>query len=750
MSPISVITRACARVPALWPLTHFVASNPFAGCAELTFDEAAATMARATQSARLADAPATYSAADLIEDVDPAAGIRHAELVTEISKWCASYYDAGEAGWTMPWRDRPLWLAWKAAASIDRQPEIIGLRGFRDRVRALDDDPVAVVADVMDALDVPADARETYLLRLLMSVAGWAGHIQYRVRTHEQRGRVSDELTHLLAIRATFDRAVFEQSAAVRAHWPHAIATMLTAPVASSTSALDAREAATQLRIAPRLATATPAAPARPTMQVVTCIDVRSERLRRALEAQSPEIQTIGFAGFFGVPLAYRLGAAGEAESRCPVLIDGTAPATDAPTGDEGLSVAWQRFRRSAVSCFTFIETTGLAAVAGMFRSELRTRAASVDPSAPSLDAPLEIALPLGERVAMAANLLRQAGLTRTFAPTIVLCGHGAHTTNNPYESALACGACGGHVGDANARAAATLLNDPWVRFGLTAANIVIQADTRFVAALHDTVTDIVHTPALDPQIRAWFDAAGQAVRRERAAALGLDETLTATDAAVRELGRDWAAVRPEWGLAGNAAFIAAPRARTRHAHLNGEVFLHEYDHRADTDGQWLTQILSAPAVVAMWINLQYLVSAADPARWGSGNKLLHDVVGRLGVFEGGGGDLRAGLPWQSVHDGAALRHTPQRLSVFVEAPTTLVDTVLSRQPSVRAYFAHEWMHLLAIDPDRGTVQRWCDGEWRALPATEPAAHEALHAAGRRGVLKVDGVNQRQVLAEFA
>ena len=79
-----------------------------------------------------------------------------------------------------------------------------------------------------------------------------------------------------------------------------------------------------------------------------------------------------------------------------------------------------------------------------------------------------------------------------------------------------------------------------------------------------------------------------------------------------------------------------------------------------------------------------------------------------------------------------------------------LVDTVLSRQPSVRAYFAHEWMHLLAIDPDRGTVQRWCDGEWRALPATEPAAHEALHAAGRRGVLKVDGVNQRQVLAEFA
>ena len=89
--------------------------------------------------------------------------------------------------------------------------------------------------------------------------------------------------------------------------------------------------------------------------------------------------------------------------------------------------------------------------------------------------------------------------------------------------------------------------------------------------------------------------------------------------------------------------------------------------------------ILTAPVVVAHWINLQYLASSVDPQRQGSGNKLLHNVVGGgIGVFEGNGGDLRIGLPWQSVHDGERLRHTPRRLSVFVEAPRDAIDGVIA------------------------------------------------------------------------
>ncbi len=48
---------------------------------------------------------------------------------------------------------------------------------------------------------------------------------------------------------------------------------------------------------------------------------------------------------------------------------------------------------------------------------------------------------------------------------------------------------------------------------------------------------------------------------------------------------------------------------------------------------------MSAPMVVANWINLQYFGSVARPDIFGAGNKLLHSVVGgNLGVIEGGNG----------------------------------------------------------------------------------------------------------------
>ncbi len=55
-------------------------------------------------------------------------------------------------------------------------------------------------------------------------------------------------------------------------------------------------------------------------------------------------------------------------------------------------------------------------------------------------------------------------GLTTGFAEVIVLCGHGAQTENNAYQSALECGACGGHQGAPNARVLAKILNNNAVR----------------------------------------------------------------------------------------------------------------------------------------------------------------------------------------------------------------------------------------------------------------------------------------------
>lgn len=122
---------------------------------------------------------------------------------------------------------------------------------------------------------------------------------------------------------------------------------------------------------------------------------------------------------------------------------------------------------------------------------------------------------------------------------------------------------------------------------------------------------------------------------------------------------------------------------------------------------------MTASMVVANWINRQHHVSTVDNHRWGSGNKTLHNVVGgHIGVFEGNGGDLRIGLPLQSVHDGQGLRHQPLRLSVFIEAPRAAIDAVLARHAPVRDLVQHGWLHLLRLDPEAGRVERRRDGCW--------------------------------------
>jgi uncharacterized protein YbcC (UPF0753/DUF2309 family) len=320
------------------------------------------------------------------------------------------------------------------------------------------------------------------------------------------------------------------------------------------------------------------------------------------------------------------------------------------------------------------------------------------------------------ERCALAEGLLRMMSLTRGFAPLVLLVGHGAGTRNNPYAAGLDCGACCGEPGDVNARAAAALLNDADVRVGLAARGIEIPATTWFVAGLHNTTTDDVtlfdvaalastHGPGLDA-LRATLARAGSVARRERAPRLGLGELSDpALHAAVVERSKNWAEVRPEWGLAGNAALIVAPRERTRPLDLQGRVFLHDYRLEDDPEGALLESIMTGPMVVSHWINFQYYMSTVDNARYGSGNKLLHNVVGgHVGVFEGNGGDLRIGLSIQSLHNGERWMHPPLRLGVFIEAPQAAIDGVLEKHAKLRELVDNEWIHLFSLDTGRRAV----------------------------------------------
>ena len=340
---------------------------------------------------------------------------------------------------------------------------------------------------------------------------------------------------------------------------------------------------------------------------------------------------------------------------------------------------------------------------------------------------PALLGLDVAARASLAAGVLHAMGLDQHMAPIVVLAGHGSQSANNPHAAGLDCGACCGQTGEVNARALAALLNDPALRQALAERHLVVPKTTYFLAGLHNTTTDEVQlfdvdlVPASHAQdlmrLRETLLAAGARTRAERAPLLGLDDLCTQPDTLLQSLKKranDWAQTRPEWGLANNAAFIVAPRSRSRAINLAGRSFLHDYDWQGDADGSILELIMTAPMVVTHWINMQYFASTVDNARYGSGNKLLHNVVGgHIGVFEGNGGDLRIGLPLQSLHDGQKWMHTPLRLSVFIEAPRAGIEAVMQKHATVRQLVEHHWLYLFRIDPHTSAVEVWSGGRWK-------------------------------------
>ncbi|MDE2317152.1 MAG: DUF2309 family protein, partial [Xanthomonadaceae bacterium] len=392
----------------------------------------------------------------------------------------------------------------------------------------------------------------------------------------------------------------------------------------------------------------------------------------------------------------------------------------------------WRWFKLAAVSSFTFVESLGwlfagklVADSLGFTRPESNPVKRGIDPAvaarltpdiAPSQSGGQASGMTLEARVRLAEGALRGMSLHPHVARLVLLAGHGASSVNNPHASGLDCGACGGHSGEANARVAAAVLNDPQVRKALNARGIGIPGDTWFLGALHDTTTDHVtlfdqdEVPATHAEelarLRAALAEAGRLARQERAATLTLHDERP-LDAQIMARSKDWSEVRPEWGLAGCAAYIIAPRRRTAGLDLGGRAFLNSYDWKHDADFAMLESIMTGPMIVGTWINLQYYGSAVDNRTFGSGNKTLHNVVGRLGVLEGSGGDLRTGLPWQSVHDGVRLIHEPLRLSVFIAAPVDAIDAILARHESVRQLFDHGWAHLFAMGTAADSFQRY-------------------------------------------
>ncbi|TYP65931.1 hypothetical protein A9A71_113206 [Stutzerimonas stutzeri] len=766
---LGAATAAAAAIPPAFPLAATVAVSPFLGHTDDDLPRAAARLTRvaglspirprediralvaagrisdddlaaaliactsplkpvdlATLKLRLnAPAPAPRALPTLADLAARRHGIDWPQIIARsIGLWAAGRFDQGQALWT-PAPGLGAFAAWREWAVNDLTPEIAGLRGFCAHVAAAPDTPDRAILRAAASLGLTPDAAPTAFHRLLVDLGGWAQHARWLSWQAEQAGGTDTTLTDLLAIRLIWEEALLAHAPDLAEDWAGIVRDHARPLEPSPDQVVDAilqeaSERAYQRGLIAQLSAPRPAA-ARPALQAVFCIDVRSEVFRRALERVAPDAETLGFAGFFGLPLAYRPQGSDLAEAHLPVLLAPSLSARDRTTDDAEAHArivartarAWGRFRQAAVSSFAFVEAAGPLYGMKLLHGALGRSKTPAATAAPHLSAPMDPA----EKGAIAAGVLRAMGLVGGQARVVLLVGHGASVTNNPHESAYHCGACGGRSGEVSARVLAGLLNDPDTRAALPAHGIALPDDTLFVAALHDTTTDRVtlfaddapagHAPDL-ARTTDWLAAAGALTRAERAQRLP-----GATPATIAARATDWAETRPEWGLAGCAAFIAAPRATTRGLDLGGRVFLHSYDRALDPDFKVLELVLTAPVVVASWISLQYYGSTVAAPLFGGGNKLIHNVTGGIGVVEGNGGRLRAGLPWQAVHDGTRPAHDPLRLTVMLDAPTSAVDAVLSRHPQVAALFDNGWLHLLTLEAGRIDARYHPRNGWR-------------------------------------
>jgi uncharacterized protein YbcC (UPF0753/DUF2309 family) len=314
--------------------------------------------------------------------------------------------------------------------------------------------------------------------------------------------------------------------------------------------------------------------------------------------------------------------------------------------------------------------------------------------------------------------------LTKDFARLVLLCGHGSETENNPYASGLDCGACGGNRGGNSAFVAASVLNSPSIRRILVEKGIIIPEETFFLAGEHNTTTDEVtflNESQLPVTHRAEFaqfkqalDRAGEQNAADRWQKLpGVNPVKGAIIPRMQERAADWAQVRPEWGLVRNAAFICGSRSLTTGSNLDNRTFLHSYNPQQDSDGAILEGIMTAPMVVAEWINMQYYLSTVDNHSFGSGTKLLHTVVGQVGVMQGRQSDLLLGLPQQSVMVGEQLYHEPLRLCVIIEAPTARIERIVVKHSQLQQLIGNKWIELIAYESVSNSFYRFSTNmEW--------------------------------------
>ncbi len=696
------------------------------------------------------------------------------ELNRHMIKWCKLFLDQSQAVWGMPDREKGFYHSWRKLAPHD--PNLN--KKARRLLNRFPKEAESALNNALSFMGIAPDEVQLYLEAHLLELPGWSGMMLWR---SQQSSKESSLLTEYLAVRLSMESALFYADLPVAKKknsekvfieslilkwkdwggFPIHAWSQLPPPEQTERLTLAFRfdkvlrhrlwlqawEKTHEARLMNVILAKRPFKQEKTAVaQLAFCIDVRSEPFRRKLE-KTEIFETIGTAGFFGLPIETSELAGGHTHNSLPVMFKPQYKVKESTP--ETVFKQFQQRREAAASLKGTFQTMKhnlltsmvLPEISGPWLSLQTLMRSFVPKSTGSVFRKLreiwlkkpdtklsihrehssETGLPVGfsvsEQVHYARQALKMMGLTDHFAPLVVICGHGSQSINNPYASALDCGACGGKSSAINARVLAELCNLSHVRKSLAAEGIAIPKDTVFAAAEHVTTVDElrwVYVPKLSELAQKAFDQLQEVLPEvrnesitERIQKLPTLGTSKNPQKEVKRMSEDWSEVRPEWGLTGNAAFIIGQRSLTISCNLEGRVFLQNYNWEKDESGELLAKIIVGPATVAQWINLQYYASTVAPHYYGSGNKATQTVTAGLGVMQGNGSDLLSGLPWQSVmrsHQEAG--HDPLRLLVVIQAPRVFVERLLENAPEFRRKIQNGWIRLASIDP-AGNWKSW-------------------------------------------
>lgn len=490
--------------------------------------------------------------------------------------------------------------------------------------------------------------------------------------------------------------------------------------------------------------------------QVVFCIDEREESFRRALEEVDSCIETVGAAGFFGVAINYAGLDDAHGVSLCPVVVTPAHAVREVAVGEHAhlhekrqwLRRAWAKVTRNgfissrtlvrgwiSTACLGFLSLFPLVfrvlspRVYGKlikrlnraFLPEPRTEVTFMRDDSESREATTGLLhgfdeQEMAERV---YSVLGPAGLHRAHARLFVILGHGSTSLNNPYESAYCCGACGGRTGAPNARIFAIMANRPGVRAVLREKGVVIPEDTWFLGGYHDTCSDDVEYFDVDlipeshhgdlNRVRQSIDRARVMNADERVRRFGTAASSVRGERALRHVqarAEHIAEPRPEYGHCTNAVAYVGRREHTRGLFMDRRAFLVSYDATKDLQNQALARVLGAVIPVCAGINLEYYFSTVDNEAYGSGTKLPHNITGLVGVMNGFQGDLRTGLPLQTVE-----LHEPVRILFIVETTPARLMSVIHANAELVEFVCNRWIRLATLDPDDGHIEIYRGGD---------------------------------------